>query len=177
MFICVCVCVYGPDSIRAEVSFAKEPHQRDYSSQGLFSKRARSKRLYSAKWTCNFKAPTNCRHPIFMCVCVWVCGPDSIRAVEFCSQVKVSCIHLLYTRDVYMYTWTQIHVYACYLWYAGYPSMLTPLNSSIFFFYLEGSCRHMCVYVFIHLYVYAGYVSVVTCLHSSCWGCLFFVSK
>jgi len=33
---------------------------------GLFCKRALQKRLYSAKETCNFKEPTNCRHPIVL---------------------------------------------------------------------------------------------------------------
>ena len=42
---------------------------------GLFCKRALSKRLYSAKETCNLIDPSRCSHPMPHCIgkCMYIC--------------------------------------------------------------------------------------------------------
>ena len=119
-FVCMCVCVC--ESFENVYQPRVPQHLIDYLSWygvatisrllkiiGLFCKRARLKRPYSAKETYNFREPTNRSHPICMHVCIYISIFIYVSMYLFVHMYV--CIYL--SMYVCMYVCMYICMYVC----------------------------------------------------------------
>jgi len=139
-------------SLKLQVSFAKEPYQRDYS----------------AKETCNFKEPTDrshlihtykeasfCCHLSFLVVirmydCINICNGDMVH-IRICRHIPIWCIYVYV--DIYVFRcfnmciWLHIHVKVLGCPRGRGASLIRPLFLDYLRVYIY---TYMCVYLYMY---------------------------